>query len=109
MHARPCAGTVAFVYFGTLISDIANAASGNADGDPAVRWSVFAVGIAATVAAVVAITVYARRELRKHIGAAVGPGGGGGTTVGGPASVAGSPGVGGAGSQSSLPLLGEHG
>lgn len=46
-------GTVAFVYFGSLLSDIKNAAEGKTgDGNPAVQWSIFAIGIVATVVAV---------------------------------------------------------
>ncbi len=95
-------GTIVFVYFGTLISDIANAAAGDADGgDPAVKWSVYGVGIAATVAAIVAITVYARRELKKHIGGAdssSSSGGGGAAAADGAAPGAGP-------EETSMPLL----
>ena len=36
--------------------------------NPAVKWTIFIVGIVATVVAVVLITIYARRELKKHLG-----------------------------------------
>jgi len=61
-------GTVAFVYIGSLLSDVKNAISGDAtDENPTVKWAVLILGIIATVVAVVLITIYAKRELGKHL------------------------------------------
>lgn len=61
-------GTVFFVYLGSLLSDVKNAISGDSsDESPAVKWTIFAVGIVATVVAIVLVSIYARRELSKHL------------------------------------------
>ncbi len=59
-------GTAAFVYFGSLLSSVRDAAEGSSgaeDQNPALRWSLLGVGLLATVAALVFISIYAKRAL----------------------------------------------
>ncbi|KAA0150174.1 hypothetical protein FNF29_05414 [Cafeteria roenbergensis] len=55
-------GTVAYCYFGSLLSNVKATADGEV-GDPALQWGLIAVGTVATVAALVTVTCFARREL----------------------------------------------
>lgn len=52
-------GTILYVYFGTLLGNIAQAASGTSQGGP-LRWVVLGVGLVATVF----VTIYAARVAR---------------------------------------------
>ncbi len=58
-------GTVAYVYFGSLLTAVTNAAggSGGSQQDPKVYWSVIGVGVVATVAAVVLVSYFAKKEM----------------------------------------------
>jgi uncharacterized membrane protein YdjX (TVP38/TMEM64 family) len=59
-------GTAAFVYFGSLLSSVRDAAAGSGgaqEQNPALRWSLLVVGLVATVAALVFISIYAKRAL----------------------------------------------
>lgn len=60
-------GTVLYVYLGSLLSDLKDAADGKTEGSPALRWTLLAVGVVTAVAAVVVVTVYARRVLKEMI------------------------------------------
>jgi len=59
-------GTAAFVYFGSLLSSVRDAARGSSGAEqqnPALRWSLLGVGLLATIAALVFISIYAKRAL----------------------------------------------
>lgn len=58
-------GTVAYVYLGSLLSDVRQAAQGKAQEDPALKWTLLSVGIVAAIAAVVFVSRLARKELKK--------------------------------------------
>ncbi|MBI3122009.1 MAG: TVP38/TMEM64 family protein [candidate division NC10 bacterium] len=61
-------GAVAYAYFGTLLSNAKAAAEGNAGGNNAiVRWIFLGLGVVATIAAIVLVTVYARRHLQRTL------------------------------------------
>lgn len=58
-------GTIAYCYFGSLLSDAKDAAQGRGtDTNPAIRWSILGAGILATVLALFIVTRYARRHLQ---------------------------------------------
>lgn len=66
-HVGMVPGTLAFVYFGSLLSGIKEAAGGpsqRSDRDRAIQLSLLAAGGVATVVAAVLTTCYARKELR---------------------------------------------
>jgi len=59
-------GTAAYIYFGSLLSSVRDAAEGSSgaeDQNPALRWSLLGVGLVATIAALVFISIYAKRAL----------------------------------------------
>lgn len=56
-------GTAAYCYFGSLLTNVRETAAGHVP-DPALQWTLIAIGVLATVGALVLITVYARREVR---------------------------------------------
>lgn len=61
-------GTAGFVFIGSALSDIKDVIQGNTGGggsEGVVRFVILGVGIVATVVAVVLVTIYGRRELRK--------------------------------------------
>lgn len=66
-HFGMIPGTVAFVYLGSLLSDVRDMSSDEeveeSEDAPAVRWTIFGVGLAATIAVVVFVSVYARKQL----------------------------------------------
>lgn len=59
-------GTVAYCYFGSLLSSVKATADGEV-GDPALQWGLIAVGTVATVVALVTVTCFARRELNSAL------------------------------------------
>jgi len=61
-HFALIPGTAAYCYFGSLLSSARQTALGEVQ-DPVLQWVLLAVGLVATIAALVLITFYARREL----------------------------------------------
>ena len=66
--------TIAYDYLGASVADAARSgadAAGGADdgGETAVRIALLVVGLVVTFAAVIALSVYAKRQLRKRIDA----------------------------------------
>ena len=57
-------GTVIYVYFGTAISDVADAAAGNFEGGW-LQWTLLGVGTAFAIIAVVVVSCVAKRALGK--------------------------------------------
>lgn len=57
--------TVIFSYFGSLLSDLKDAAQGATAGDPTVRWAMLVVGVVASIIALVLISFYVRKALRQ--------------------------------------------
>ena len=66
--------TIAYVYLGASVADAARSGAdaarrGDDGGETAVRIALLVVGLVVTFAAVIALSVYAKRQLRKRIDA----------------------------------------
>lgn len=61
-------GTIAYVYFGTLLSDLKDVADGaDTSSDPALEYTLLIVGVIAAIAAVSVVGFYAKRALTEAI------------------------------------------
>jgi uncharacterized membrane protein YdjX (TVP38/TMEM64 family) len=66
-------GTVAYVYLGASVAEAARSASGGDGGEAALRIGLLVAGLVLTFAAVIALSVYAKRQLGRRLAS---PGGG---------------------------------
>jgi uncharacterized membrane protein YdjX (TVP38/TMEM64 family) len=68
-HVGIIPGSAAYCYIGSALSNIRDTVNNQKvrSKNPAIDWTLLAVGVVATVAALVLLTIYARRELNQSI------------------------------------------